>query len=164
MRTIIVFLVYLAMIITIPSCAQTTQDHKSHTTENGFEFQKTETEWRASLSPLAYSVLREKGTEPSFSGVYNDNKKTGTYYCAGCENPLFESDTKFDSGTGWPSFYTCIGDTNVIEVPDNSHGWNRTEVVCGHCGGHLGHVFKDGPKPTGLRYCVNSASLSFKEE
>lgn len=146
------------------SCAQNGSNSSEHTDETVYEFQKSDTYWKENLSPAAYNVLRLKGTERAFSGTYNDNKKKGTYYCAGCMNPLFTSKTKFDSGTGWPSFYTEIGDTNVVEIPDNSHGWTRTEVVCGKCGGHLGHVFDDGPQPTGLRYCINSVSLTFEEK
>ncbi len=143
-----------------PSQNSKKQESSSHT----FEYVKSDAEWREALSPMAYKVLREKGTERAWTGEYNDNKKEGVYHCAGCGNPLFNSETKFDSGTGWPSFYTFIGDTNVVEEADHSHGWNRTEVLCGKCGGHLGHVFEDGPQPTGLRYCINSVSLDFKEE
>ena len=110
-----------------------------------------------------YHIIREKGTERAFSGEYWDNKKEGTYVCRACELPLFSSETKYKSGTGWPSFWDKIEDKNVAEERDNSYGWNRTEVLCSRCGGHLGHVFPDGPKPTGLRYCINSVSLKFIE-
>ncbi len=129
-----------------------------------FEIQKSEAEWKKELTPLQYKILREKGTEPSFTGKLLNEKRKGTFLCAGCENPLFKSDTKFESGTGWPSFWKPISQKNVLEVADNSYGMVRTEVVCGRCGGHLGHVFDDGPKPTGLRYCLNSAALIFTAE
>lgn len=149
----------------LSACGQTPNNQKSNNEEpHSFEVQKTESEWKEQLSPLAYDVLRNQGTERAFSGKYDDFKNDGTYVCAGCGNPLFSSKTKFDSGTGWPSFYDVIGDDNVLDVTDRSHGWVRTEVVCGECGGHLGHVFNDGPKPTGLRYCINSVSLNFKPE
>ncbi len=125
---------------------------------------KSDAEWKTELDPMAYYVLREKGTERAFTGKYHDNHKPGIYYCAACGLPLFSSETKFDSGTGWPSFYASIDKTHVIEITDSSYGMSRTEVICHRCGGHLGHVFDDGPKPTGLRYCMNSVSLSFKEK
>jgi peptide-methionine (R)-S-oxide reductase len=123
--------------------------------------QKTEAEWRAELTPEQYHVLREKGTERAFTGCYWDNHKEGTYACAGCGQDLFVSDTKFESGSGWPSFWQPIAADRVKEITDTSHGMRRVEAVCGRCGGHLGHVFPDGPKPTGNRYCMNSASLRF---
>lgn len=146
----------------LTACAQEEPTDKSDAETSHFEVRKSEKEWRAQLSPQAYDVLRKKGTERAFSGKYNDFHEDGIFTCAGCGNPLFDSSTKFKSGTGWPSFYTVIGDTNVVEVPDKSMGMNRVEVVCGRCGGHLGHVFEDGPPPTGLRYCVNSAALDFE--
>lgn len=109
-------------------------------------------------------MLREKGTEPAFTGKYYQNKKKGVYLCAGCGQELFDSDTKFDSGTGWPSFWAPISKNRVIRKPDNSYSMQRTEVLCSRCGGHLGHVFDDGPAPTGKRFCINSISLDFKEE
>lgn len=125
---------------------------------------KTAAEWKAILTPEQYYVLREKGTERAFTGKYNDNKEHGIYKCAACGLELFSSETKFDSGTGWPSFYQPLNNKNVQEERDVSHGMIRTEVLCNRCGGHLGHVFEDGPKPTGLRYCLNSVSLAFEKK
>jgi len=119
----------------------------------------TEEEWRVRLDPEQFRVLRQGATEPAFTGRYWNEKRPGTYRCAGCGTPLFSSETKYDSGTGWPSFSEPTGPDRVAERPDTSHGMVRTEIVCATCGGHLGHVFPDGPRPTGLRYCVNSASL-----
>jgi peptide-methionine (R)-S-oxide reductase len=123
---------------------------------------KSEKEWKLSLSPEQFRVLRQCGTEPPFSGKYVYNKEKGTYVCAGCGNKLFSSDTKFESGSGWPSFWEKLSNESVDLRPDNSQGMRRIEVVCKKCGGHLGHVFEDGPKPTGLRYCINSISLDFQ--
>jgi peptide-methionine (R)-S-oxide reductase len=120
---------------------------------------KTEEQWREELTPAQYEVLRRAGTEPPFTGRYVHSKESGTYKCAGCGADLFSSDTKFDSGTGWPSFYEPMDEGGVELRRDTSHGMVRTEVVCATCGGHLGHVFDDGPDPTGQRYCINSCSL-----
>src|SRR6516164_6528415 len=120
---------------------------------------KTEEEWRKELTPEQYRVLRQKGTEMPFSGEYETTTTPGTYLCAACGQQLFESETKFDSGCGWPSFYQPASEEKIDASEDNSHGMRRTEVTCAKCDSHLGHVFPDGPKPTGLRYCINSVSL-----
>lgn len=120
---------------------------------------KTEAEWRKELTPAQYHIMREKGTEPAFTGQYWDDHTQGTYVCAGCGTPLFDSKTKFESGSGWPSFFKPMDDKAVTTETDKSHFMVRTEALCATCDAHLGHVFPDGPEPTGLRYCMNSASL-----
>ena len=127
-----------------------------------FEVEKSDAEWRAQLTPAAYDVLRKEGTERPYSSPLNKEKRKGIFACAGCDLPLFSSETKFESGTGWPSFWQPLANA-VGENKDSTFGLTRTEVHCRRCGGHLGHVFNDGPKPTGLRYCMNGVSLAFKE-
>lgn len=128
------------------------------------EMPKTEAEWRAKLDAEQYQVLRQAGTERAFSGKYYNTKTPGSYLCAGCGAELFSSDTKYESGSGWPSFYEALDPAKIEEVEDRSHGMVRTEVRCANCGGHLGHLFDDGPQPTGLRYCINSAALDLEEK
>lgn len=135
----------------------------SEPVEDG-KIRKSEAEWKRELTPEQFYVMREKGTERAFTGKYWDTQTPGVYKCAGCGEVLFESETKFDSGCGWPSFYQAIADKKIDEHVDRSHGMVRTEVTCAKCGAHLGHVFDDGPNPTGLRYCINSVSIELEPE
>lgn len=127
------------------------------------KIEKTEQDWRRELTPEQYKILREKGTEPPFTGAFVHTKEKGKYLCAACGHELFSSDTKYDSGSGWPSFWEPVKPENVDMQEEHSFGMKRTEVLCSRCGGHLGHVFDDGPKPSGKRFCVNSASLKFEK-
>jgi len=160
MKTIL----YICIIFNLFSCNTNSQVNTENTpTPMEPKVQKSEEEWKKVLSPEQYNILREKGTESPFSGKYYKHTEKGTYCCAACHAELFKSDTKFDSGCGWPSFNDVIDSTKVKHTRDTSHGMIRTEITCANCGGHLGHIFEDGPAPTGLRYCINSVSLEFKK-
>ena len=149
------------LVVALPAISQV----KTETTMKENETTiKTDNEWKSELTDEQYRILRQCGTEAPFTGKYYKNKEDGKYYCAACGALLFESSTKYDSGSGWPSFYAPANNKNIKEIRDSSFGMERIEIKCAKCNGHLGHVFPDGPKPTGMRYCVNSASLDFKKE
>lgn len=159
-KKLLILLLIILIVVFIVSELLLAQNKEGKNNMN-FEVKKTEAEWKQILTPEEYNVLREKGTERPHTGEYNLNFEDGKYYCKGCGNLLFSSDTKFNAHCGWPSFYDVEKDSNIILKEDKTFGMTRTEVLCAKCGGHLGHVFDDGPKPTGQRYCINSVSISF---
>lgn len=157
-------LLFIGLLVVTMACASSRQQNHSSLSPIKNRLELTDAEWKKRLDDHQYKVLREKGTERPFTGEYWDNKKKGKYHCAGCDHLLFDSKTKFKSGTGWPSFYDVATDSSILDLSDNSYGMKRTEVICARCDGHLGHVFEDGPLPTHLRYCINSVSMTFKED
>ena len=156
-------LILILMIAAISCCRINTQTTVKKEDMNT-EITKTDEEWRKLLTPVQFNILREKGTERPYTGEYDTLFEQGTYFCAACGSELFRSSAKFNSGCGWPAFYEPATNNNIIEKKDSSHGMVRTEVMCAQCGGHLGHVFEDGPEPTGLRYCINSGALKFEAD
>lgn len=155
-------LIILVLVSTVVACSA--QEKKEMGKDLSFKVEKADSDWKKQLTPTQYYVLREKGTERPHTGEYDMFFEDGIYHCAGCNAPLFESDSKFDAHCGWPSFDKAIADSAIVEKLDKTHGMMRTEIMCANCGGHLGHVFNDGPTETGLRYCVNSVSLGFDSE
>ncbi len=174
-KTFVSYLLILSFAAAISSCESTskTKNLTMNTDQNQNPYfslddtgrlQVSESDWRKVLSPEVYHIAREKGTERPWTSPFEESKEIGTYHCKACGNALFQSDTKFESGCGWPSFYKPISKTSIIYTPDHSHGMERTEVSCGRCKAHLGHVFEDGPPPTGLRYCINGVILHFDKK
>ncbi len=156
-------LLILASLVWPTSFLVSTPNTTLFPTQGGRKVVKTEAEWKKTLTPDQFNILRKEGTERAFSSPLNDVHEQGVFYCAGCHNAVFAADTKFDSGTGWPSFYKPITKNAVTEKVDKAYGMARTEIECSVCGGHLGHVFDDGPKPTGLRYCMNGIAMTFEK-
>lgn len=156
--------VSFVLLLMFSSCSKSQETQKTIVKKMEPKIEKTDEEWKAQLTPEEYHVLREKGTELAFTGDLWDNHEKGTYTCAACGEKLFSSKTKFESGSGWPSFFEPINQENVLIESDTTFGMLRQEVVCSKCSGHLGHVFDDGPEPTGLRYCINSVSMDFVKE
>ncbi|MFM1930902.1 MAG: peptide-methionine (R)-S-oxide reductase MsrB [Bacteroidota bacterium] len=163
MMTKLLTILTLLLATALCGCAQTEKNSAvvEPSLNDSTKIQKTDEQWKEELPPLVFHIMREKGTERAFTGPYWDNHEEGNYMCAACNLPLFQSTTKFDSGTGWPSFYQPVNDDCIEEERDTAYGMVRTEVLCNRCGGHLGHVFDDGPRPTGLRYCINGNALIF---
>jgi methionine-R-sulfoxide reductase len=157
------FAIVIAAIATVGFLQQAKKGPDAQSPKRKDKVILTDAQWKKRLTPEQYKILRNKGTEAAFCGVFYDNHLKGTYHCVGCDLPLFKSDAKFDSGTGWPSFFQPVSKDAIWTKQDNSHGMSRVEVLCARCDGHLGHVFEDGPKPSGLRYCMNSECFVFKK-